>query len=49
MHVHVSALDAVIVFLYVILIGALWRVVASHLSQYDGPAGEVGKAMGFLY
>lgn len=49
MHVNVSALDAVIVFTYVLIVGAMWRLVAAHLSQYDGLGGQIGKAMGVLY
>jgi hypothetical protein len=49
MHVHVSALDAVIVFMYVLIVGAIWRLAAAHLAQYDGAAGRIGEAMGTLY
>lgn len=44
MHIHVGALDAVKVFLYVIIVGFFWRVVAGMLS--DNP---IGQAMSFLF
>lgn len=48
-HVHVSAVDALVVFAYVIIIGAIWRAVAAKLATRDGRAGEIGKAMGLAY
>lgn len=42
--VRASALDASIVFAYVIIFGALWRTVSANLS--DHPAGQ---AMAFVY
>lgn len=44
MHVHDSALQAAIVFAFVVLIGGAWRVVSTRLS--DKPAGQ---AMAFIY
>lgn len=44
MHVHVSALTGIVTFLYVIVIGFLWRMVAAQL--HDTP---VGKAMSVIY
>lgn len=44
MHVHVSALQAVITFLYVIIIGFLWRAASIKLA--DRP---VGRAMATIY
>lgn len=44
MHIHVGALDAVKVFLYVIIVGFFWRVIAGYLS--DNP---IGQGMAFLY
>jgi hypothetical protein len=43
-HIHIGALDALTVFLYVVILGFLWRTLASMLS--DTP---VGKAMSFIY
>lgn len=44
MHVHDSALQAALVFAFVIVIGTGWRIAAMHLS--DKP---VGKAMAVIY
>jgi hypothetical protein len=44
MHIHVGALDAVKVFMYVIVVGFFWRIIAGYFS--DSP---VGQAMAFLY
>jgi len=44
MHIHVGALDALKVFLYVIIVGFFWRVAAAQLS--DNP---IGQAMAYLY
>lgn len=44
MHVHLGALDAIKVFLYVIVVGFFWRMIAGKLS--DGP---IGQAMAILY
>jgi hypothetical protein len=44
MHIHIGALDAVKVFLYVIIVGFFWRIIAGSLS--DSP---VGQAMSYLY
>lgn len=44
MHVHIGALDAVKVFLYVVIVGFFWRMTASAL--HDTP---VGQAMAFIY
>jgi hypothetical protein len=43
-HIHVGALDAFKVFLYVIIIGFFWRIIAGKMS--DNP---IGQAMAFLY
>lgn len=43
-HIHASAMSAVTVFLMVVLVGALWRLAAMHLSQTS-----LGKAMAVLY
>lgn len=44
MHIHVGALDAVKVFLYVVVVGFFWRIVAGMMSD-----NAVGQAMSFLY
>jgi hypothetical protein len=44
MHIHIGALDAIKVFLYVIIVGFFWRIVAGMMS--DSP---VGQAMSYLY
>lgn len=43
MHNHVSAVDAVVVFAYVIIGAAIWRTVSAHYA--DKPAGQ---AMAFI-
>jgi hypothetical protein len=45
-HVHVSAMSALIVFLYIIVFGLLWRAASAALTAKDSP---VGKAMAFIY
>lgn len=50
MHTHFSALLAFHAFLSVILMGTLWRLVASHWVVADSPLlNKVGKAMAFQY
>lgn len=44
MHVHASALQALIVFAFVAIIGVGWRIVA--MRNADSPWG---KAMGVIY
>lgn len=44
MHVHASALQAALVFAFVIVIGTGWRIAAMHLAEK--PAG---KAMAIIY
>lgn len=44
MHIHVSALDGIKIFMYVIVFGFFWRVIAGYLSD-----NSVGQAMSFLY
>lgn len=44
MHVHMSAVSAITTFIYVVIVGFLWRVIAGLAS--DTP---LGKAMGFIY
>lgn len=49
MHVHISALDAVIIFAYVVIIGTIWRLAAAHLAQKDGNWRTIGEAMAVIY
>lgn len=44
MHVHASALDALTVLAYLVIIGALWRTIEIQLA--DRP---IGRAMAFIY
>lgn len=44
MHVHVSALDALVTFAYVLILGFLWRMLAAYWAD-----NAVGKAMSNLY
>lgn len=43
-HLHVSALDAVTTFAYVIIVGFVWRMIAAKLAE-----SPIGKAMSALY
>ena len=43
-HIHVSAMSAVTMFFMVVIVGALWRLAAMHMSD-----NSFGKAMAFLY
>lgn len=52
MHVHVSALFATTIFAQVLMMGILWRLVASHLiaKSPEGSTGaKFGRAMVFAY
>lgn len=44
MHIHVGALDAIKVFLYVVIVGFFWRIIAGLMS-----GNSLGQAMAFLY
>jgi len=44
MHVHDSALQAAIVFAFVVILGAGWRIVSAHQSETP-----LGQAMAFIY
>lgn len=44
MHVHDSALQALVVFAMILVIGTAWRLTAFHLA--DSPLGQ---AMGIAY
>lgn len=44
MHVHGSALDALVMFAFLIIIGAFWRLGAARLSEKP-----IGRAMAFVY
>ena len=43
-HLHVGALDALVVFAYLLIFGFLWRTAAAKLA--DRPLGQ---AMAFIY
>jgi len=45
-HVHVSAAQALVVFLFIIIFGFLWRSASLHLVN---KGSNLGKAMGFIY
>lgn len=50
MHVHVSALDAMSTFLYVIVMGFLWRLASAHLAKSTNDnVSSIGKAMATIY
>ncbi|HET7641331.1 MAG TPA: hypothetical protein VFK47_21660 [Ktedonobacteraceae bacterium] len=44
MHVHLNVIDAITTFLYVIIVGFFWRIVAAMNANT-----AIGQAMGFLY
>jgi hypothetical protein len=49
-HVHVSAVDALIVFAMVALIGLAWRLTAARLVAKGGEGGSgLGEAMAVIY
>lgn len=43
-HVHASALDALTVLAYLIILGALWRTASAQLAERP-----VGQAMAFIF
>jgi hypothetical protein len=43
MHNHVSAVDAVVVFAYVIIGAVIWRTVAAHNAE-----SPLGQAMAYI-
>jgi len=43
-HIHLSFIDGLITFLFVLLFGTAWRLLASRL--HDRP---IGQAMAFAY
>lgn len=43
-HVHIGALQGVIVFAYVLIFGFMWRLAAALLAD-----SRVGQAMSWLY
>ncbi len=50
MHTHFSATNALSIFLVVLVMGTLWRLLASHLVVSSNPfANQVGSAMIFQY
>ncbi len=49
-HIHVSALDALVVFAYVLILGALWRALAVRLaSKGSGKSASIGQAMSLAF
>ncbi len=44
MHIHLSALEGIKVFLYVIIFGFFFRTMSAYLSQT-----AIGKGMSFIY
>lgn len=44
MHIHIGALDAVKIFLAVVVVGFFWRVAAGWMSD-----NSIGQAMSFIY
>lgn len=48
MHVHIGAIDAVILLCYLIIISTAWRLIASRLAEKDGLAKTFGEAMAFI-
>lgn len=50
MHIHLSALEAVATFLYVVCVGFLWRLLSASLAKSDNDSvSSVGKAMATIY
>ncbi len=49
MHVHIGALEAVVLILYLIIIGAGWRTLSAYLATQDGTRKAFGEAMAFIY
>jgi hypothetical protein len=43
-HVHIGLIHALIVWMYILIIGPLWRYAASHFSDT-----AIGKAMAYIY
>lgn len=47
---HVSALSAMVVFAYVLVVGFLWRWLSTQLAGSDNSsAANIGQAMSTLY
>lgn len=50
MHIHVSAIEFLIVAAYVVIFGFLWRAAAAKLGSSDSESvSTVGKAMSTIY
>lgn len=45
-HVHVSALDALVVWAWIVVLGFLWRWASHELTRRGKPLGE---SMAFIY
>lgn len=49
-HTHFSAVNAIGIFLVVLIVGSAWRLVAYRLAASDRPlARNLGGAMAFQY
>ena len=50
MHTHFSALNALNIFLAVLIVGSAWRLASLHLASASSPAAaNLGRAMAFQY
>lgn len=50
MHIHLSALEAVETFLYVVCVGFLWRLVSASMAKSQNDTlSAFGKAMATIY
>lgn len=50
MHVHIGALEAITFILTLIIVGAAWRLAASHLATSNNPtAVTFGEAMAYIF
>lgn len=50
MHTHYSAVNALNIFLVVLIVGTLWRLSAAHLcASNNSKINYLGKAMSFQY
>lgn len=49
-HVHVSAMDALVVFAYVLIVGALWRAMSAFMAaRGEGKMASIGQAMALAF
>lgn len=45
MHVHVSALDALVLMAYFVILATAWRLTAAKLVEKEGALKSLGEAM----